>query len=809
MKLNSKIKKNWFEFKTVKTKLMITMLVLTVIIGVILTGAAALIASDALEKTEIEKLYTSGAGTSDKLTLFINTGKNLAVAFALDYEVHQLLDRMEEGTDITAQQTHVSNYFASFIDAVDLSFTALNLYDLNGVILASNNPLVIGRDDSDRPYINYQKTEGHISKPARGTGSVPMLPFGQPVYNEMGQQIGLIAFGIQFESFAEGVFSTVGLSSSSTSFLVDSDGTILSSLQGDYSQFDIEKFDKSIFPPGKDIAIAPEFLGNEVYATITPVSGTDWAIITTEKTAEVEGPIRVLLIIMGLFLFLSILIGLFLSITFANALSTPVLALNECAKNLAVGNIKNANIAHVGVDEIGQLAEAFRAVSTNSTSRVDSLKKIAKGNIEFRVISSSDEDEEGLALIELKRNLGEIVQALQTIAERSAAGDLLYRADATKHSGAFRELIEALNEALDSIVTPVYESIRLSAEYSKGNYSDRFNPGLPVEGEFVQFKNALNQVGVGSSKALLAIRGSAHDISADASDTFTSLNALVAFAADLTESAGRVSGFSNRNDIGLELVLGAMNDLSNAVGDVAYRTTNTSDLATRSSTLAHEGAKCAEMAGEGMEKILKSFATTAESISAISNKMEEIGEIVGVISGIADQTNLLALNAALEAARAGEVGLGFTVVANEVKALAQESQVSAEHIEKIITNLQNLTVEMTYKVGEAGHVLQSGNSSVKEAISAFHQMDGAIFDVSKNMSAIAAASEEQAAAVQEIAASVSEVRSMVQNTAAEAIASAQATADMNVSLNQIERNVAESKRLTESIVRQVNEFKID
>jgi methyl-accepting chemotaxis protein len=252
-----------------------------------------------------------------------------------------------------------------------------------------------------------------------------------------------------------------------------------------------------------------------------------------------------------------------------------------------------------------------------------------------------------------------------------------------------------------------------------------------------------------------------------------------------------------------------MSDLANTVGEVAQRTTSVSELVSQSSDLAYDGVKRAEVAGKGMEEIMRTAEVQAKTISDMSFQMEEIGGIVGVISGIAEQTSLHALNAAIEAARAGDAGLGFSVVADEVKSLAQEFQSSAEHIETIIGNLQKMSVEMTAGMTKASEAVQSGSNAVNETVTIFHHMAESILDVNRNMSEVAAASEEQAASVQEITASMSEVRNMVQDTAREATDSAAAAEEISASLDQLKETSAQSAQLAEEIAGQVNQFKIE
>jgi len=808
---NVKSKKNLVEFKSIKTKMMAIIVVMLIIGGTVLTGIAAIMAANALERSAIETLHAAGASSSEKL-VFVNTlGRDLVTTISLDGDIRSLLVHWNEGVDVSDEQIAVSDSLIELADSISLGVTAISILDNNGIIVASSNPSIIGRDDSGLNFVKNQQRRAYVGVPFIETGDIPVIPYARPVYDDDRNQVGLVGLGLKFPDFDEEVFSTLDLSDRATSFLVGPDGTIFSGVDGDYSPFLSEKFDLSIFSAGQNMVQTPGYRGHMEYIVKTPVRGTNWLIITTERVEEVRSPIMFLIMMMVVSLIIVIVAGLFAADFIAHGFTRPILALKESADQLAVGDV-DVSITHVGTDEIGQLADAFRHIVENTKQKAQYLDRLASGDLGDRTIyitATSDRDVEGKALIRIRKTLFYMVEQLDTLAHQAAEGDLNFRVDADSFEGVYRELFETLNHAFDLIITPLQEITRLSISYSSGDYSDRFDPDVAVKGDFVSLKAALNQIGVNSSDALCKIRHGVHDIGAGTFESSNSIEDIATSIATLAESSSHVSLLADQNDADIDQALAAMNDLSDTVSAVALRTASVSELASQSSELAYGGVKRAELAGKGMEEIMESAATVSKTISDMSNQIDAISEIVEIITKIAEQTGLIALNAAIEAAGVGEAGLGFAIVSDEVKALALEAQSSAEHIGSIIDNLQKMSAEMTTGMEKASKAVKSGSDSVNEAITIFHQMDEAISDVNKSMSEVAAVSEEQAASVQEITASMSKVRDMVQDTAREATNSASAAEEISASLNEIKAIAAQYAQLTKSIEEQVDMFKIE
>lgn len=220
-------------------------------------------------------------------------------------------------------------------------------------------------------------------------------------------------------------------------------------------------------------------------------------------------------------------------------------------------------------------------------------------------------------------------------------------------------------------------------------------------------------------------------------------------------------------------------ELSTAVQSVAKNAVEASELANETMQIARDGGHVVRTAIEGMNQV-------KQQVGLLEEDSAKIGEIIEVIEEIAEQTNLLALNAAIEAARAGEQGRGFAVVADEVRKLAERSGEATKQIAMIITGMQNNTKSSVNAVMEGVALSQKTGE-------AFEHIIEKIRESTNKSSEIAAASEEQAAQTSEVLSAVESIAASTEEAAAsseEMSSASQSLAQLAEELNQL---VAEFK----------------
>jgi methyl-accepting chemotaxis protein len=242
-------------------------------------------------------------------------------------------------------------------------------------------------------------------------------------------------------------------------------------------------------------------------------------------------------------------------------------------------------------------------------------------------------------------------------------------------------------------------------------------------------------------------------------------DALTTAAGELRANAEQIATGSEHVAAQASTVATAGEEMAATSNDIASNCSMAVESANRACSTATSGAAIVQKTVDGMSRIAAKVQESSRTVENLGERSDQIGAIIGTIEDIADQTNLLALNAAIEAARAGEQGRGFAVVADEVRALAERTTRATKEIGGMIKNIQLETRSAVAAMEEGVHEVERGTEDASRSGSALEEILAQVSEVTGQINQIATAAEEQTATTNEISGNMQRITEVVQDTA--------------------------------------------
>jgi methyl-accepting chemotaxis protein len=278
------------------------------------------------------------------------------------------------------------------------------------------------------------------------------------------------------------------------------------------------------------------------------------------------------------------------------------------------------------------------------------------------------------------------------------------------------------------------------------------------------------------------LRGIISQISTTSTQVASAATELNATAEQIATGAEEVAAQS-------ATVATAGEEMSATSGDIAKNCQFAAEGARHAAQAAQNGVDVVDKTVAVMGQIALKVQESAKTVESLGARSDQIGAIIGTIEDIADQTNLLALNAAIEAARAGEQGRGFAVVADEVRALAERTTRATKEIGEMIKTIQSETRSAVDAMEQGVHQVETGTVEAEKSGQALQEILQQVNDVAMQVNQIATAAEEQTASTHEISTNMLQITDVVQQTSHGAHESATAAAQLNGNAEELQRLV--------------------
>ncbi|MGE7932912.1 methyl-accepting chemotaxis protein [Viridibacillus arvi] len=331
---------------------------------------------------------------------------------------------------------------------------------------------------------------------------------------------------------------------------------------------------------------------------------------------------------------------------------------------------------------------------------------------------------------------------------------------------------------------------------------------IRTKDELRELADSFNEMKQNLRHLILATNNSAEHLSTSAAELSASTEEVSQTSENVSTSIETTSLNASMSSAAAKESVIAMDETASGVQRITESTQTLHTTAIDTLSIAEEGQNKLIDAKEQMQNIYDATVLVTELTKQLGLQTAEIENITKVITGITEQTNLLALNAAIEAARAGEHGKGFAVVADEVRKLAEESKLSANKIVNLTATIQRDTKNVETGVSQGLKTVEEGVKIIEQADVSFHSITGAVRSMTSQIEDISAASEEISASAEEVAASISEIANHSDGTSVQIEAVSSSIEEQVASMQEVHSIAQDLNAKSVSLQKEIQQFKL-
>lgn len=470
----------------------------------------------------------------------------------------------------------------------------------------------------------------------------------------------------------------------------------------------------------------------------------------------------------------------------APSITRPVKKLMDSMNSFAHGNY-NTDLKAESKDEFGEMTNQLIKLRDAQKEKIKAAQNIANGIFE-KVKPASAEDELTICFNDEVDTINKLTEEIEHLTDAASSGDLKVRGDIGKFNGGFKKIIAGFNQTLDTVIHPINEGVKVLTIMATGDLRERVVGNY--NGDHQLIKNSINSVAESLSSAL-------EEVTESVSATASAANQISSSSEEMAAGANEQSAQTSEIATSIEqMTTTIINNTRNA--SVAAST------AKNAGDKAKKGGEVVQQTIEGMNRISDVVEKSAGMVFALGKNSDKIGEIVQVIDDIADQTNLLALNAAIEAARAGEQGRGFAVVADEVRKLAERTTKATKEIASMIRTIQNETGLAVKSMEDGTREIENGKRLAKEAEVVLKEIIEVAQKVSDTVIQVAAASEEQSNSSELISKNIEGINNVTRETSqgiSQIAKSSEDLSQLTINLQELIARFKISQKMSGLIVR--------
>ena len=357
------------------------------------------------------------------------------------------------------------------------------------------------------------------------------------------------------------------------------------------------------------------------------------------------------------------------------------------------------------------------------------------------------------------------------------------------------------------ISNPIIRLTKTAKQLAAGN--------LAVEHTKIKNRDEVYELNESFNEMATSLRETVSQISTNAEHVASSSEELTSSAEETSRATNQITEAIQSVASGAEKQVESTNHVREIVNDISYgmqQIVSSVEVVSSSTTVAEErsknGVEVVNKAIDQMNTIQTKTSDISEVVTNLGEKSKEIGGIISLITAVAEQTNLLALNAAIEAARAGEHGKGFAVVADEVRKLAEQSNRSANQISSLIQDIQQDIEKSVIVMGEGRSSVQEGLTYVNEAGTEFHTISSSIDDISKQIQEVSASVEQIKAGAETMVGSIEDAASIAEQSSVYSQNVAASAEEQMATMEEIATAAEGLSTMAEKLQAEVGKFKL-